>query len=218
MNSTPHAVIFDLDGTLLNTLVDLASAVNHSLRSYHLPEHSQDEIRWMVGNGVRLLMERAVPGGANHPLFEEIFTEFRTYYASHSQDTTAPYEGILPMLSCLKTQGVRMAVVSNKMHAATQTLVGAHFGHYIDVAIGDAPGVPRKPAPDMVLAAMRQLGVDSQHTYYVGDSDVDVMTAQNTQLSCISVLWGFRDRQFLLGHGATLFAETPQDVVDIVLR
>ena len=206
--------IFDLDGTLLDTLQDLATSVNYALRQHHMPEHSIDDVRRFVGNGVRRLMERAVPEGAANPTFEAAFATFREYYMEHSLDTTRPYDGIPELIHELKERGCRMAVVSNKMMAATQELVH-HFFPEIEVAIGEheAAGIRKKPAPDTVFAAMKQLGQGS--AVYVGDSDVDLATARNSGLPCISVLWGFRDREFLLVHGATTFVERPMDILDI---
>lgn len=206
--------IFDLDGTLLDTLQDLATSVNYALRQHHMPEHSIDDVRRFVGNGVRRLMERAVPEGTADPAFEAAFAAFREYYMEHSLDTTRPYDGIPELIHELKQRGCRMAVVSNKMMAATQELVH-HFFPEIEVAIGEheAEGIRKKPAPDTVFAAMKQLGQGS--AVYVGDSDVDLATARNSGLPCISVLWGFRDREFLLAHGATTFVERPMDILDI---
>lgn len=206
--------IFDLDGTLLDTLQDLAASVNYALRQHHMPEHSIDDVRRFVGNGVRRLMERAVPEGAANPAFEAAFVTFREYYMEHSLDTTRPYDGILELIHELKQRGCRMAVVSNKMMAATQELV-RHFFPDIEVAIGEheAAGIRKKPAPDTVFAAMQQLGEGS--AVYVGDSDVDLATARNSGLPCISVLWGFRDREFLLEHGATTFVEQPREILCI---
>lgn len=206
--------IFDLDGTLLDTLQDLATSVNYALRQHHMPEHSIDDVRRFVGNGVRRLMELAVPEGAANPTFEAAFATFREYYMEHSLDTTRPYDGIPELIHELKERGCRMAVVSNKMMAATQELVH-HFFPEIEVAIGEheAEGIRKKPAPDTVFAAMKQLGQGS--AVYVGDSDVDLATARNSGLPCISVLWGFRDREFLLAHGATTFVERPMDILDI---
>ena len=206
--------IFDLDGTLLDTLQDLATSVNYALRQHHMPEHSTDDIRRFVGNGVRRLMELAVPEGTADPAFEAAFATFREYYMEHSLDTTRPYDGIPELIHELKERGCRMAVVSNKMMAATQELVH-HFFPEIEVAIGEheAEGIRKKPAPDTVFAAMKQLGQGS--AVYVGDSDVDLATARNSGLPCISVLWGFRDREFLLAHGATTFVEKPCEILCI---
>ncbi len=215
--------IFDLDGTLLDTLQDLADSVNFALSQHGMPTHSKDAIRGFVGNGVRLLMERAVPEGAQHPQFEEVFATFRQHYMQHSLDTTRPYDGIPEVIRELKARGCQLAVVSNKMMAATQELV-AHFFPEIEVAIGEheAAGIKKKPAPDTVFEALRQLGVSGktadnitacQEAVYVGDSDVDLATARNSGLPCISVLWGFRDKQFLLNHGATTFVEHPRELL-----
>lgn len=209
--------IFDLDGTLLDTLQDLANSVNYALRQHAMPEHSLDDIRRFVGNGVRLLMERAVPNGAGNPQFEAAFATFRQYYMEHSLDTTRPYDGIPELLRALKQKGCRLAVVSNKMMAATQELC-VHFFPEIEVAIGEheAEGIRKKPAPDTVCEALRQLGCDKHGAVYVGDSDVDIMTARNSGLPCISVLWGFRDRQFLTAHGATTFISHPSELLGLL--
>ena len=206
--------IFDLDGTLLDTLQDLATSVNYALRQHAMPEHSIDDIRRFVGNGVRKLMERAVPDGAQNPLFESAFATFRQYYMQHSLDTTRPYDGIPEMLDELKRRGCLIAVVSNKMMAATQELI-AHFFPQIEVAIGEheAEGIRKKPAPDTVREALRQLGVTTKNAVYVGDSDVDIETAYNSGLPCISVLWGFRDQDFLLSHGATTLISCPEELL-----
>ncbi|MBO7069272.1 MAG: HAD-IIIA family hydrolase [Bacteroidaceae bacterium] len=206
--------IFDLDGTLLDTLQDLASAVNYALRQNGMAEHSVDEIRRFVGNGVRKLMERAVPDGIGNPKFEEVFATFRTYYMKHSLDATRPYDGIREMLYELNRRGCKIAVVSNKMMTATQALV-THFFPEIEVAIGEneTAGIRKKPAPDMVMEALRQLGVKSETAVYVGDSDVDIQTAQNAGVPCISVLWGFRDKDFLAHHGGKRFVQCPEEVL-----
>ena len=209
--------IFDLDGTLLDTLADLAASVNYALRQHGMPEHSVDDVRRFVGNGVRLLMERAVPGGAVNPDFEVAFAAFRQHYMEHSLDTTRPYEGIPETLASLKARGCRLAVVSNKMMAATQELIRHFFPDTVEVAIGEheAEGIRKKPAPDTVFAALRQLGVGKEQAVYVGDSDVDIQTARNAGLPCISVLWGFRDRDFLIQNGAETLISTPSELLTI---
>ena len=207
--------IFDLDGTLLDTLGDLAASVNYAMRTHGMPEHSVDEVCRFVGNGVRRLMERAVPGGADHPAFEAAFATFRRHYMEHSLDTTRPYEGIPEMLQELKRRGKHTAVVSNKFDAATKELCRHFFPDTIDVAVGEheAEGIRKKPAPDTVLQALSQLGVGQEGAVYVGDSDVDIQTARNSGLPCISVLWGFRDREFLLAHGAETFVSQPSELL-----
>jgi phosphoglycolate phosphatase len=213
MQTNYQTYIFDLDGTLLDTLADLAASTNYALRQYGMPEHTLDDVRQFVGNGVRRLMERAVPEGNQNLLFEKVFAAFRAHYMEHSLDTTRPYEGITKMLCELKKQGCRMAVVSNKMMAATQELV-AHFFPEIEVAIGEneAEGIRKKPAPDTVFEALRKLGVKKDTAVYVGDSEVDLQTARNAGIPCISVLWGFRNREFLQQNGATMFAERPDSI------
>ena len=222
---TYRTYIFDLDGTLLDTLGDLAASVNYALRMHDMPEHSIDDVRRFVGNGVRLLMERAVPGGAANPLFDDTFATFRLYYMEHSMDTTRPYDGILDTLTELKSHGCRLAVVSNKMMAATQELCRHFFSDTIEVAIGEneAEGIRKKPAPDTVFAALDALGfsrdsvgkpmIPERSAVYVGDSDVDILTARNAGIPCISVLWGFRDRDFLTQNGAETFISAPSELL-----
>lgn len=207
--------IFDLDGTLLDTLADLAAAVNYALRQHGMPEHTIDDVRRFVGNGVRKLMERAIPDGEKNPDFEATFATFREYYMHHSLDTTRPYPGIIETLEALKAKGCRLAVVSNKMMAATKELCQHFFAETIEVAIGEneAAGIRKKPAPDTVFEALRQLGEEKDSAVYVGDSDVDLETANNSGLPCISVLWGFRDRDFLIQHGAKTFISAPSGLL-----
>ncbi|MBR0165500.1 MAG: HAD-IIIA family hydrolase [Prevotella sp.] len=216
---TYSTYIFDLDGTLLDTLGDLATSVNYALRTHGMPEHSIDDVRRFVGNGVRKLMERAIPDGEKNPDFEATFATFRQYYMQHSLDTTRPYEGIPETLAELKKRGCHLAVVSNKMMAATQELIRHFFPDTISVAIGEheAEGIRKKPAPDTVFAALQQLGVGKEGAVYVGDSDVDIQTAANVGLPCISVLWGFRDRDFLIQHGAETFASVPSELLGNVI-
>ena len=205
--------IFDLDGTLLNTLADLASSTNYALRQYGMPEHSVDDVRRFVGNGVGKLIERAIPGGLANPQYEDVLATFRKHYMLHSLDTTAPYPGIESLLHSLRSHGCNVAVVSNKFYNATVELCRHFFADTVEVAIGERENIRRKPAPDTVFEAMRQLGVSGEDTVYVGDSDVDVATARNSGIPCISVLWGFRDRDFLIEHGATTFVNTPEDIL-----
>ena len=204
--------IFDLDGTLLSTLADLAASTNYALRTHHMPERSLDEVRRFVGNGVKKLMERAIPDGLNNPLFEETFATFRQHYMQHNLDTTQPYPGIMQLLEQLKTEGKNIAVVSNKFYAATRELCRHFFGDLVPVAIGEREDIRKKPAPDTVIEALRELGVDKEGAVYIGDSDVDIMTAKNSGMPCVSVLWGFRDKEFLLEHGATTLISQPKDM------
>ena len=206
-------VIWDLDGTLLDTLQDLADAVNYALATYGMPCRTINEVRSFVGNGVRNLVIRAVPEGEQNPLFDHVFTLFRKYYLAHCQDNTRPYDGINEMLCKLKKHGIHMAIVSNKLQDGVTELHKRWFTETIDTAIGEHEGVSRKPAPDMINIAMK-----AEETVYIGDSDTDILTAQNAGVKCISVLWGFRDKDFLLEHGATDFAASPKDLSDIILN
>ena len=204
--------IFDLDGTLLSTLADLAASTNYALRTHHMPERSLDEVRRFVGNGVKKLMERAIPDGLNNPLFEETFATFRQHYMQHNLDTTQPYPGIMQLLEQLKAEDKNIAVVSNKFYAATRELCRHFFGDLVPVAIGEREDIRKKPAPDTVIEALRELGVDKEGAVYIGDSDVDIMTAKNSGMPCVSVLWGFRDKEFLLEHGATTLISKPEEM------
>lgn len=208
--------IFDLDGTLLSTLEDLAASTNYALRTYGMPEHSIDDVRRFVGNGVHKLMERAVPGGMDNKDFEAALDTFRKHYLEHSLDTTRPYPGITDMLEGLKSRGKHIAVVSNKFCTATQELCRHFFPDSVQVAIGEneSAGIKKKPAPDTVFEALKELGADKEGAVYIGDSDVDIETAHNSGLPCISVLWGFRDKDFLIEHGAETFISKPSELLD----
>ena len=210
------AIVFDLDGTLLDTLADLAASTNYALRSCGMPEHSIDDVRRFVGNGVRMLMTRAVPDGESNPRFDEAFSVFRQHYMQHCLDTTCPYPGIMDALARLKEKGMMLAIVSNKMQAATEELRQHFFSNYIDVAIGESAAIRKKPAPDTVNEALRLLGISHDEAIYVGDSDVDIDTARAAMMPCASVLWGFRDRQFLLNHGATRLLSSPEELLSLV--
>ena len=205
-------IIWDMDGTLMDTLQDLAVAVNHALRKYNMPERTMEQIRRSVGNGVRRLVMLSVPEGEHNPQFQDVFDEFRSWYLLHCEDHTVPYDGIQEVLHELKAAGYRMAIVSNKLQEGIDELHRRWFSDTIDVAIGERPGIARKPAPDMVRLAMSELGASVGDSVYIGDSDVDLATARNSGLQCISVLWGFRTREELLQVGADCFAESPQDI------
>lgn len=212
------AVIWDLDGTLLNTLDDLAASVNAALAMNGMPLRSTEEVRAFVGNGIRNLMIRAVPGGEANPAFDKALEDFTRHYGAHSRDRTRPYDGILEMLDRLSAAGVKHAIVSNKIDFAVKELSRAYFGERMCAAIGDDPSRARKPAPDSVFAAMREMGVTAQETVYVGDSDVDVLTARNAGVPCVAVLWGFRDEACLRAAGAGRLARTPDELRKIIGR
>ena len=211
-------VIFDLDGTLLDTLDDLMDATNHALAQLGYPARTRKEVESFVGNGVAKLMERAVPPGTGHADIARALDIFKPYYALHSKDKTAPYPGILETLRALRAKGCRLAVVSNKFDAAVKVLAQDYFPGLMDLAAGEneAEGVPKKPDPTMVLQTMTALGSTPARTVYVGDSDVDLQTAKNAGLPCISVTWGFRSREFLLRHGADTFIDAPGELAELV--
>lgn len=208
--------IFDLDGTLLDTLQDLADSANHALQRCGYPARTTEEIRAFVGNGVGQLIHLAVPTQTPPEAEAECLSAFRSHYLTNMAHRTAPYPGILPLLEDLKGRGLHLAVVSNKFDGAVKALCRTYFEGRLTVAIGEADGVARKPAPDTVLRALDELGVGPERAVYIGDSDVDILTAQNSGLPCISVTWGFRDRAFLAAHGATVFADSP-DVLGKIL-
>ena len=203
-----HTIIFDLDGTLLNTLEDLTDSVNYVMALHKLPTYTLDQVRAMVGNGIYVLMERAIPGGRSFSAYDTCIAEFQEHYKLHMQDKTSPFPGVLSLLKQLSQEGFGLAVVSNKFDAAVKALCRDYFGDLIPVAIGEheACGIAKKPAPDTVLEAMRQLDAAPASCIYVGDSDVDIETARNSGIPCISVTWGFRDSSFLLEHGAAVLA------------
>lgn len=211
-------IIFDLDGTLMDTLVDLAQSTNFALRQSGFPERSIEEIRFFVGNGVRKLIERAVPDGLTGNQLEQVFSDFRTHYAEHCKDHSAPYLGIADMLDELKMAGIKMAIVSNKPDAEVKKLNFEFFSEFINVARGEneAAGISKKPAPDMVLLAMRDLHAVPHETLYVGDSDVDIQTAKSAGISCLSVAWGFRSVSFLKEHGALHIIDSPSQLITFI--
>ncbi len=206
-------IIWDLDGTLLDTLYDLYLATNYALRTHGMPERTYEEVRQFVGNGVRRLMVLSVPDGEGNPDFEETFTTFKSYYVDHCRDNTGLYAGIAETLKELKARGYRMAIVSNKLQAGVTELHETFFKDSIDVAIGERPNIKRKPAPDMVYLAMKELGATKEDSVYIGDSEVDVATGHGAGLPCISVLWGFRTKEELLANGATDFVEKPAELL-----
>lgn len=209
-------VIFDLDGTLLDTLQDLADSTNHALEYFGLPQRTIDEVRQFVGNGIHKLIERAVPAGSSTELTEQVFEEFKSWYALHCNDSTGAYDGIMKLLHDLRQNHVRLAVVSNKADFGVQTLCNQYFEGMLDAAVGERQGIQKKPAPDSVNEVLRQLGVSRNHAVYVGDSDVDIETAENAGMDCISVTWGFRDETFLKEHRAEILVDHPSDILNIV--
>lgn len=196
--------IFDLDGTILYTLVDLKNSMNFTLKKFGFPERTLDEVRRFVGNGIRNLIIRAAPKGTDEKTIDEMFEVFNEHYAVHCNDNTKSYDGIDELLKKLKEQKVKTAVVSNKADYAVQTLVKKYFDGLFDYAVGEKQGVRKKPCPDSVNEVLRVLDTPKESTVYIGDSEVDVATAKNAQMDCIAVDWGFRDRDVLINSGATL--------------
>ena len=211
-----QAIIFDLDGTLLNTLEDLMDSVNFALRQFRMPERSLEQIRRSVGNGVRRLMELSVPEGLQNPEFEEVFQAFQTRYPKPCNEKTQIYPGIALLLQRLKARGIKMAIVSNKYHEAVQELKEMYFKEYLSVAIGEKEGIRKKPAPDTVIEALRELEITKEQAVYVGDSDVDLKTAANSGTDCLSVTWGFRTKEELLEAGATVMINDPEEILKFV--
>lgn len=197
------AYLFDLDGTLLNSLDDLAQAVNYALCTHKLPTRSLTDIRKFLGNGVKKLIADAVPPKTDEGCYNMVLNTFRLYYINHCMDNTAPYDGVLNVLRELKEKGAKLCIISNKPDNAVQELNRHFFSEYVDYAIGESENIRRKPFPDGILKAMNQIQVSPKDTVYIGDSEVDIETARHAQIDCISVTWGFRDKDFLEAIGAT---------------
>ncbi len=209
-----EAVLFDLDGTLTNTLGDLANSVNFALREFGFPERTLEEVKSFVGNGVRRLIYLSVPENTDEETSESCLSVFKKYYKRHSLVETKPYDGIISMLESLKKQGIKTAVVTNKMHEAAEDIVRIFFGGLIDITLGQVDGVAQKPQPDGIYHVLEKLGVPKEKAVYVGDSEVDCLTAKNAGITCIGVSWGFRDKSVLIENGADLIADTPEDIIE----
>lgn len=220
MEKRYNTIIFDMDGTLLNTLEDLTDSVNASMAAFGRPQRTIEEVRQFVGNGVLRLMELAVPEGKAAPDFQEIYEWFKTYYSAHSEIKTRPYDGMTELVSELKARGYKMAIVSNKFHDAVCELSRLYFGDMLPVSIGEneAAGVRKKPAPDTVFEALKALDAQAEHAVYVGDSEVDYATSVNSGLDCILVSWGFRDRKLLESFQPKFIADKPEDILTFVNR
>ena len=212
-----RAAIFDMDGTILNTLDDLAASTNAALAAYGMPGRTTDEVRQFVGNGIANLIRRAVPEGTDEALQRQVYDTFCAHYAAHSADRTSPYPGIPQLLDELRQRGVALAVVSNKGDFAVQTLVRQYFPGLFDYAVGEREGIRRKPAPDTVLAALEALGVSADEAVYVGDSEVDVETAANAKTACVCVSWGYRSAAALKAAGAKTIVDTTEELAGTLL-
>ncbi len=212
------AILLDLDGTLLDTLDDLTDSVNHALKSLDFPQHTKEEICSFVGNGVKNLILRSIPQNATDDDFKNCLALFKSHYEKNKANKTKPYDGILPVLSELKAQGYSLAIVSNKHDDAVQGLLGRFFSDYADFALGNTDKLPKKPAPDMVYHTLDVLGISRSSAVYVGDSEVDIETAKNAGLPCISVTWGFRSEELLIKSGADIIIHAPHELPDAVKK
>lgn len=209
--------VFDMDGTILNTLEDLADSTNYALKTNGLPERTIDEVRRFVGNGIRLLIERAVPKDSDVELTDKVFDTFKEYYKMHCAVKTKPYDGIKDVLSELRKAGCLTAVVSNKADFAVQDLCRDYFEGLFDIAVGERDGIKKKPAPDSVFEVLSKLNIDKADAVYIGDSDVDFDTSVNAKMDVIMVGWGFRDEEFLRERGAERIIKQPSEILDIIL-
>ena len=207
-------VIFDLDGTLLNTLEDLKDSTNYALVQFGFPQRSLEEVRHFVGNGVQKLIERAVPAICDKETCKKCLAVFKEHYSQNMYNHTAPYMGILDVLKKLRQNEIKIGVVSNKFDFAVKELCKKYFTDLIDVAIGQADDIPKKPAPDGVFKAMKELRAEKSLTVYIGDSEVDVQTAKNSELPCIGVTWGFRDEKDL--DGANVIVNSPEELIEAI--
>ena len=212
-----NTITVDLDGTLLDTLDDLTTAVNYALRKHYLPKRSKDEVRQFLGNGMERLIELSVPKGKKTKNFKTILQDFKTYYLVNAITKTAPYPGIMDMLNTLKQKGFKLAIVSNKGYQAVSFLREYFFNETIDVAIGEKEGIRKKPFPDTVYEALSVLNEEKQNAYYVGDSEVDILTAKNASMECLSVSWGFRTKEELQFYDADLIFDNPTDLLNYII-
>ena len=206
--------IFDLDGTLLDTLEDLADSANYIMRSFGHPERTISEIRSFVGNGIRKLIERSAPKDTPVEEVDRMLEQFKVYYGEHCADKTKPYDGIIELLQKLQKQGIKLAVVSNKADYAVKALCEQYFCGYFDEAVGEREGIARKPAPDTVYEVLKNLQIDKSQAVYIGDSEVDVQTAKNAEMDCIAVNWGFRDVDVLKAAGAEVIVSDPAGLLE----
>jgi len=209
-------VFFDLDGTLLNTLDDLANAGNYALERLGLPIYEHDKYRYFVGNGIPKLIERILPDNADSELIGRCHSYFSEYYTAHSEDNTRPYAGITELLSTLKEEGIKTAVITNKDHVYSAELIHKYFGDRITSVYGSRPGTPHKPDPYWVNRAVADMNAEKSKILYVGDSGVDMETAKNAGLTSAGVLWGFRTEDELRENGACFICRTADDILNIV--
>ena len=211
-----NTVIFDLDGTLLNTLEDLGDSVNFALKSFGYPTRTYEEIRIFVGNGVKDLVTKAVPDDTDEETTLKCLQTFKDHYKTNMQNKTAPYDGIIDLLEELNSKGVKLAIVSNKYDFGVKNLNKYYFKDLIPVAIGEREGIRKKPAPDTLLEAMKELNSEENNSIYVGDSGSDMLTAQHAHIKSIGVTWGFRDAKSLLESGADFLIDSPKQLLEII--
>ena len=209
-------VIFDLDGTLLYSLEDLKDSVNFVMKKHGFREYTIDEVREAIGNGVRLLMERILPKDIDKNLFEECLSEFKENYSKNMYNKTKPYDGILDMLKALREEGYKIAVLSNKFNSAVKELSNKYFGELVDLAVGQKEGVKEKPSPLGIQEIAKELDTDIEACIMVGDSEVDIQTANNAGIDCISVTWGYKNIDFLYDNGATKLVYAPEDILELL--
>ena len=212
------AVLFDMDGTVLDTLGDLAAAVNHTLREFSMPERSIAEVAAALSNGAAYLIAHTVPDGTPKELTDKVLAAYALYYDAHCDILTGPYDGIVPLMEKLRDKGVKLAVISNKQDTAVKPLAEKYFPGLLEIAVGESAEVRRKPNPDAVLAALRHIGVEREDAIYVGDTEVDLQTARNAGMECASVDWGFRTREQLVEIGAEHIFDTVQELEESLLR
>ncbi|MCB9498710.1 MAG: HAD-IA family hydrolase [Bacillales bacterium] len=214
MQKKYKAVLFDLDGTLLDTSLDLSGALNYALKKNGLPERTVNETKQFTGNGIRVLVKRAVPGGEMNPLYEKTFSDFKTRYSAHLLDKTVPYPGIIDVLKKLKNDGYKLAIISNKNDLLVKQIDYFYFdGKIFDVVSGTTPDVPFKPSPEMVNLALLKLGIKKEEALYVGDTNIDFDTAKNANVDVIMVSYGFKPKQFLIDYGVKDIIDSPQELI-----
>ena len=212
------AILFDYDGTVADSIADIAYAANRALRLAGLPEREEAEYRSFAGSGAGVLLRRAAPAGTDGETLRALYDDYVAYYAEHANDRSRPYDGVPEMLSALKEAGRKLAVISNKPDAAVQPGVKRFFAPWLDLAVGEKPGVRRKPWPDMLEAAAAELGVALPRCLYVGDTEVDLETARAANIDCAAVTWGFRTREQLVDAGASLLFNTPAELTAFILE
>lgn len=209
-------IIFDLDGTLLNTVKDLHIALNYALKEHNLPLTTEIKTTSMLGNGIDVLVAKAIPNGKENPIFDKVFTTFKNYYSQHLNDYTSPYPQIIELLETLKKQNIKTGIVSNKFDYGVKELHQKYFSNLIDYAQGIDENIKKKPSPDAIFAIIDKLNATNEKNIFVGDSEVDILTAQNANIPCISVSWGFKSKDFLINHNATKIIDTPLELLDVI--